>query len=93
MSKLLLPALLLAVATTLAACDKTSEDHARDAQAHSQNAQESAAAGKVQRATQEQAKAQEDRSQASAAAAEEGRHSPPESAVPGYIKAPDKSTP
>ncbi|MDR6236190.1 hypothetical protein [Pseudomonas oryzihabitans] len=93
MSKFILPTLLIAVATALAACDKTSEDHARDAQAHSQNAQESAAEGKVQRATQEQAKAQEDRSQANAAAASEGRQAAPDSAVPGYIKAPDKNTP
>lgn len=93
MSKLLLPAFLLAAATTLAACDKTSEDHAREAQAHAENAQDHAAEGKVQRATQEQAKAQEDRSQANAAAANEGRQAPPDSAVPGYIKAPDKNTP
>jgi len=93
MPRLLLPALALTLATTLAACDKTSEDHARDAQAHAQNAQEQAAQGQVHRATQEQAKAQEDRAQANAAAADEGRNAPPDSAVPGYIKAPEKNTP
>lgn len=93
MSKALLSSLLLMAAATLAACDKTSEDHARDAQAHSHTAQEKAAEGKVDRASQEQAKAAEDRSQANAAAAGEGRHTPPDPAVPGYIKSPSKENP
>ena len=49
--------------------------------------------GKVDRAAQEQTKAQEDRAQANDAAASEGRHSPPDSAVPGYIKTPSKENP
>lgn len=81
MSKALLCALVLATAATLAACDKTSEDHAQDAQVHSQKAQEKAA------------KAQEDRAQANDAAATEGRNTPPDSAVPGYIKTPSKANP
>ncbi|MCD4863160.1 hypothetical protein [Pseudomonas sp. PLB05] len=93
MSKVLLCSLVLATAATLAACDKTSEDHAREAQVHSQKAEEKAAEGKVDRAAQEQAKAQEDRAQANGAAASEGRHSPPDSAVPGYIKTPSKENP
>jgi predicted small secreted protein len=93
MSKALLCALVLATAATLAACNKTSEDHAQDAQVHSQKAQEKAAEGKVERASQEQAKAQEDRAQANDAAATEGRNTPPDSAVPGYIKTPSKANP
>lgn len=93
MSKALLSSLVLVSAVTLAACDKTSEDHARDAQTHAQHAQEKAAEGKVDRASQEQAKAAEDRAQANGAAATEGRHTPPDSAVPGHIKTPAKENP
>lgn len=86
MSKSFAFSFVLLSAFTLSACDKTSEDHARDAQSHAQNAQEYREAGKNVKAGKESTEAKQDQSQANAAAANEGRNAPPDSAVPGYIK-------
>ncbi|WP_192845203.1 hypothetical protein, partial [Pseudomonas amygdali] len=72
---------------TLSGCDKTSEDHARDAARHEEEAQFHLAEGHNDEANQASQKAKEAHSRAKDLAASEDRHRPPESAVPVWIKA------
>jgi hypothetical protein len=91
MIKVLTLPLLLAAALGLAGCDKTSEDHTQDANKHQQAAEQKQAEGKPDQAADEKAQADKDYAQAHEARATEDRHQAPSSAVPGYIKAPEKN--
>ncbi|PPS27339.1 hypothetical protein BVY11_11170 [Pseudomonas amygdali pv. morsprunorum] len=72
---------------TLSGCDKTSEDHARDAARHEEEAHVHLVEGRNDEANQASQKAKAAHSRAKEAAASEDRHLPPESAVPIWIKA------
>ncbi|MCF8984601.1 hypothetical protein GIW26_13535 [Pseudomonas syringae] len=72
---------------TLSGCDKTSEDHARDAAKYESEADAHLVAGRDDEAEQASLKAKAAHSRAKEAAASEDRHRPPESAVPDWIQA------
>jgi hypothetical protein len=91
MQKALPLTLLLTLSVFLAGCEKTSETHALDAQEHRKNSQEDLAQGKPEEAATENAKAEKDRAESRAAAANEDRNAAPESAVPDYLKSDRKS--
>lgn len=91
MAKVILLPFLFAAALGLAGCDKTSEDHQQDANKHEQAAEQKQADGKPEQAADEKAQADKDYDEAHKARATEDRHQAPSSAVPGYIKAPEKN--
>jgi hypothetical protein len=91
MTKALTLTLLLATAMGLAGCDKTSEDHVQDANKHVQESEQKQAEGQPKQAAEEKAQAEKDYAEAHKAQATEDRHQAPSSAVPGYIKAPEKN--
>ncbi|MFA0999402.1 MULTISPECIES: hypothetical protein [Pseudomonas syringae group] len=72
---------------TLSGCDKTSEDYARDAAKHEEEAHFHVEEGHNDEANQASQKAKAAHSRAKEAAASEDRHRPPELAVPVWIKA------
>ncbi len=91
MTKAIMLPLLLAAALGMAGCDKTSEDHVQDANKHEQKSEQKQADGKSNEAADEKAEAQKDYAEAHKARATEDRHQAPSSAVPSYIKAPEKN--
>ncbi|MCF5225505.1 hypothetical protein [Pseudomonas syringae] len=83
--------LLLVVTLGLTGCDKTSEDHTQDANKHQQASEQKQVEGKPGEAADEKAQADRDYAEAHEARATEDRHQAPSSAVPEYIKAPEKN--
>ncbi|WP_080378187.1 MULTISPECIES: hypothetical protein [Pseudomonas syringae group] len=71
----------------LAGCEKTSEDHAREATQHEAEARAHSEKGNNDQASQSSLKAKAAYSRAKEAAATEDRHLPPDSDVPKWIKA------